>query len=71
MINQNKLVAILTGNKAHRPNADTLVSNDYDRSAVCLDCNQELSSYYNDDPDRLSGWTAWRASSLCEATHTA
>jgi hypothetical protein len=67
MINQNKLVSILTGNKAHRPNTDTLVSDGDFRSATCLDCNQTLSSYYNDDSDRLTGWTAWRATSPCVA----
>ena len=67
MINQTQFVALLTGTKAHCPNVDTIVSDSYDRSAVCVDCNQELSSYYNDDPDRLSGWTAWRASSPCVA----
>ena len=67
MINQTKLVSILTGSKAHRPNAETLVSDDYDRSAVCVDCGQDLTSYYNDDSDRLIGWTAWRATSPCVA----
>ena len=71
MINQNKLVAILTNSKAHRPNADTLVSDDYDRSAVCLDCNQTLSSCYNYHPVRRSSWTTWRGCSPCEVSHTA
>ena len=57
-MNEAILLKALLG-KTHRASAEQLVATEYDRKSICLDCGQEITSYWNDDPDRLTGWTAW------------
>jgi len=57
-MNEATLLRALLG-KTHRASAELLVSNGDTRKSVCLDCGQDVSSYWQDDEDRLSGWTAW------------
>ena len=55
------------GFSTHRPIADSILSENNDRFATCEKCGLDISSYWVDDEDRLSGWSSWRATSgLCQ-----
>jgi len=67
MINETTILKAL-GFMAHSPNGESISGNDTDLSASCKNCGKTITSYYNEDTDRLSGWTAWRASNgSCKA----
>lgn len=56
------------GFSTHMADPASLVSDDWERSATCSKCGLDISSYWNDDPDRLTGWTAWKSlSGSCQA----
>ena len=57
------------GFSAHSPIGESIQGDDYNLDATCKKCGLDITSYYNDDPDRLSGWTAWRAlSGSCQVS---
>lgn len=33
-----------------------------ERTAKCSHCKESLTSYWIDDEDRLTGWSAWKSS---------
>ena len=56
------------GFSTHTALAGSIVADDWDRQATCSKCGLDISSYWNDDPDRLTGWTAWKSlSGSCQA----
>jgi hypothetical protein len=56
-MNEATLLKALLGLTPHK--AGEVTSNDYERKSNCLSCGQDITSYWQDDEDRLSGWTAW------------
>ena len=58
----------LLGFSTHEAIKSSIVSDEYDRYATCSNCELDITSYWVEDPDRLSGWSAWRAlSGSCQA----
>lgn len=52
------------GFATHKAIANTIVmdSQGWERSATCLNCNQQISAIWLDDEDRLTGWSSWKSS---------
>ena len=56
------------GFATHSAIVETIVSDEWDRYATCSKCGLDISSYWMDDPDRLTGWSSWKSTSgLCQA----
>ena len=68
-MNEQTLLTKL-GFSTHSAVADSVVVDEqaYDRYATCSKCGLDISSYWMDDPDRLTGWSAWKSiSGSCQA----
>lgn len=56
-------IAKAIGAKLHAPLINSVVS-DYSKTyrvAVCAVCELEITSWWDDDPDQIVGWTPWKA----------
>lgn len=62
MINENSLLTKM-GLATHKVDPTSIISNEWDREATCLGCGSQLTSMWLDDPDRLTGWSAWKSKS--------
>ena len=51
----------LLGFSTHEAIKSSIVSDEYDRYATCSNCELDITSYWVEDPDRLSGWSAWKS----------
>lgn len=55
------------GFSTHKAISTTIVSDEWDRFATCEKCGLDIKAFWVDDEDRLSGWSAWKATSgLCQ-----
>jgi hypothetical protein len=62
-ISRSKLLKIL-GAKLHTPIQDSILTDEQvmNRSAVCYECGEEITSFYDEDEDRR-GWREWSGKS--------
>lgn len=66
-MNEQTLLTKL-GFSTHQADPASIVSDDWDRTATCSKCGLDISAFWLDDPDRLSGWSAWKSlSGSCQA----
>ena len=51
------------GFATHKAIASTVEvdTNSDTRKGVCVNCNQEISAFWLDDEDRLTGWSSWKS----------
>ena len=65
-MNEQTLLTKL-GFSTHSAIPASIVSDEWDRHATCAKCGLDISAYWIDDEDRLSGWSSWKATSgLCQ-----
>ena len=56
------------GFSTHIAKPETIVSDEWERSATCAKCGLDISAIWLDDEDRLIGWSSWKAlSGSCQA----
>jgi len=66
-MNEQTLLTKL-GFSTHSAIPTSIVSDEWDRYATCAKCGLDISAFWLDDPDRLSGWSAWKSlSGSCQA----
>ena len=56
-MNEATLLKALLGLTPHK--ATEVGGDEYQRTSTCSVCGQAITSYWNDDPDKITGWTAW------------
>jgi hypothetical protein len=66
-MNEQTLLTKL-GFSTHSAIPNSIISDEWDRYATCAKCGLDISAFWLDDPDRLSGWSAWKSlSGSCQA----
>jgi hypothetical protein len=66
-MNEQTLLTKL-GFSTHKATADSITITDWERFATCSKCGLDISAFWVEDEDRLSGWSTWKATSgLCQA----
>jgi len=65
-MNEQTLLTKL-GFSTHKADLASIVSDEWERFATCEKCGLDISAFWVDDEDRLSGWSSWKfTSGLCQ-----